>query len=70
MTGVRMGLWSRAVLLLEELLVADGGESGSLVDDRGNIDPLVDGDDLVNGGRGDGFSLDNGLDWACQRNQR
>lgn len=56
-----MGLW-RAALLLEELLVADGGKGGSLVDNGSDIDPLVDRDDLVDSGRGNGLSLDNGLD--------
>jgi hypothetical protein len=59
--SVRVGL-RRAALLLEELLVADGGKGSGLVDDRGDINPLVNGDDLVNSGGGDGFSLDDGLD--------
>lgn len=42
--------------------MADGGESGSLVDNGSSINPLVNRDDLVNGGRGNGLSLDDGLD--------
>ena len=56
-----MGLW-RAALLFEELLVADGGKGSGLVDDRGDIDPLVNRNDLVNSGGGNSFSLDDGLD--------
>jgi hypothetical protein len=60
-TGVRVSL-RRLALGLEELVVADGGEGGSLVDNRGSVDPLVNGDGLVNSGGLDGFSLDDGLD--------
>jgi len=59
--SVGVGLWG-ARLLLEELFMADSRESSGLVDNRGSINPLVDGDGLVNGGGLDGFSLDNGLD--------
>lgn len=59
--SVRVGLGG-AALLLKELLVADGGKSSGLVDDRGDIDPLVNRDDLVNSGGGNSFSLDDGLD--------
>ena len=59
--SVRVGLWG-AALLLEELLVADGGKGSGLVDDRGDIDPLVNRNDLVNSGGGNSFSLDDGLD--------
>ena len=51
-----------AALLLEELLVADGRKGSSLVDDRGDINPLVNRDDLVNSGGSNSFSLDDGLD--------
>jgi len=60
-TGVRVGLGGLA-LGLEELVVADGGEGGGLVNDRGSVNPLVNGDGLVNSGGLDGLSLDNGLD--------
>jgi hypothetical protein len=53
---------SGAGLLLEELLVADGGQGGCLVNNGSDINPLVNGDDLVDSSRSDGFSLDNGLD--------
>lgn len=60
---VRVGLsLTLALLLLQELLVADGGESSSLVDDGSLIDSLMDGNGLVNGCGLDGFSLDDGLD--------
>lgn len=59
--GVGVGLRSVG-LLLEELLVADGRESGGLMDNRGDINPLVDRDDLVDSGWCDGLSLNNGLD--------
>jgi hypothetical protein len=47
---------------LQELLVADGGEGGSLVDNGGSVNPLVDGDGLVNSGGLNSLSLDDGLD--------
>ena len=51
-----------AALLLEELLVTDSGKGGGLVNNGSSINPLVNRDDLVNGGRGNGLSLDDGLD--------
>ena len=48
--------------LLEELLVGEGGEGGSLVNDRSLVDLLVDGGGLVDNGRLDRLALDDGLD--------
>lgn len=42
--------------------MADGGEGGGLVNNRGDVNPLVNGNDLVNSGGRNGFSLDDGLD--------
>jgi hypothetical protein len=55
---VRLGSGS---LGLQELLVADGGEGGSLVDNGGSVNPLVDGDGLVDSGGLNSLSLDDGL---------
>lgn len=60
-TVVRVGLGELG-LALEELVVADGGEGGSLVNDGGGVNPLVNGDGLVNNGGLDSLSLDDGLD--------
>lgn len=63
---VRVGLGiTLALLLLQELLVADGGEGGSLVDDGSLINSLVDRNGLVNSGGLDSLSLNNGLDYGC-----
>ena len=59
-TGIGVGLGGTG-LLLEELLVADGGEGSGLVNNRGSVNPLVNGDGLVNSGGLNGFSLDDGL---------
>lgn len=62
MTVVRVGL-GLVGLGLQELLVADGGEGGGLVNNGSGVDPLVNGDGLVNSGGLDGLSLDDGLDY-------
>lgn len=59
--GVGLGL-TLALLLLQKLLVADGWEGSSLVDDGGLVDLLVNGNGLVDGGGLDGLSLDDWLD--------
>lgn len=61
MARIRVGLWG-AALLLEELLVGHGGKGSGLVNNGSDVDPLMDRDDLVNSCRGDGLSLDDGLD--------
>lgn len=53
-----------ALLLLEELLVTDGGEGSGLVNDGSLVNSLVDRDSLVNGSGLDGFSLDDGLNYV------
>lgn len=63
--GVRVGLGlALALLLLEELLVADSGEGSSLVNDGSLVDSLVHRDGLVDGGGLDGFSLDDRLNYS------
>lgn len=61
-TVVGVGLW-KLRLALEELVVADGGKSGCLVNDRSSVNPLVNRDGLVNDGGLNSFSLDDGLDY-------
>jgi hypothetical protein len=60
-TVVRVSL-GKLGLALEELVVADGGEGGGLVNDGGGVNPLVNGDGLVDNGGLDSLSLDDGLD--------
>jgi hypothetical protein len=57
-------------MLSLELVERDGGEDGRLVDDRGLVDLLVDGDDGVDGLVGVGLLLDNGLDVLVTEHER
>ena len=62
---VRVAHGTRTVRLgLEECVVGNARESGSLVDDRCVVNPLVNSVGVVDHGRLDGLSLDDGLDWA------
>lgn len=58
--GMGVGLAGR-LLLLQELLVGDGWQGGSLVHDGCLIDLFVDRNGLVDGGGLDGLSLNDRL---------
>ena len=62
---VRVGVGTLGLVLLQEVRVGDGWEGSSLVNDRSLVDLLVDGLGVVNGGRLDSLSLNDGLD-CCQ----